>query len=428
MKNTVGVLILVGVMGCGPIATVDLSSSALTSDLAETFESGSKSGYAGGDVNLSSGVWFFDDALVGTLSSDAKTGARSARIHYSGSLTMEFDQPEGAETFSFSHATFGTDRSGSLEVLSSTDGGGAWTRIGTVQSTSTSLQTAHFEVAFSGPVRFAIRKIDGGSNRINIDDISVTVGAAESSTKLGAEVSVHTTLGLPGPADASSADRYLSVKAQYVLSYNGFRKVPNWVSWELNSSYLGSQSRANNFRPDGTIPSFVPQANLSDYSGSGFDRGHMCPSGDRTRSYTANSETFYLINMVPQAANNNRGPWEKLESYSRELAQQGKELFVVSGGIFTDVSGTIGNGVSVPDTTFKVIVVLDQNEGAADVTNDSRVISVIMPNDNNRISIGDDWRSYRVSVRDIEQQTELNFLSDVSTAVQDVVETRIDDQ
>jgi endonuclease G len=84
----------------------------------------------------------------------------------------------------------------------------------------------------------------------------------------------------------------------------------------------------------------------------------LSPSGDRTAWAAANSLTFYLSNMVPQAANNNQGPWEKLESYSRTLAGQGKELFIISGG--TGSVGTIGAGVVVPDSTFKVIAVLDR--------------------------------------------------------------------
>src|SRR6185295_9809167 len=137
-------------------------------------------------------------------------------------------------------------------------------------------------------------------------------------------------------------------------------KVPNWVSWELTSSWLGTVGRSDNYRPDDTFPSSVPQASLADYSGSGYDRGHMCPSADREDTTADNSATFYLTNMVPQAGNNNRGPWEKLEAYERGLVNAGKRLFIIAGGVFTSASVTqIGQGVAVPDSTFKVIVVLD---------------------------------------------------------------------
>jgi endonuclease G len=200
------------------------------------------------------------------------------------------------------------------------------------------------------------------------------------------------------------------------------------VSWELNASYLGSIDRSDDYRPDDTLPSTVHQASLADYSGSGWQRGHMCPSGDRTKTTTANQQTFYLSNMVPQASNNNTGPWEKLESYARTLAAT-KELFVISGGIYSGTAKTIGSGVAVPSDTFKVIVVLDHvGDGPSDVTDSTRVIAVVMPNDNSQISTSDSWQEYRVSVRSIESATGFDFLSDVDPAVQDVVETRVDTQ
>jgi len=133
--------------------------------------------------------------------------------------------------------------------------------------------------------------------------------------------------------------------------------------------------------------------------------------------------------MVPQAANNNDGPWAKLETYERTLAAGGKELFIVSGPVFGANPDTIGNGVAVPDQTFKVIVVLDHaGDGAGDVTTATRVIAVEMPNDDSRISTSDSWQKYRVSARRIEDDTSLDFLADVAPSVQDVVESRVDNQ
>lgn len=244
----------------------------------------------------------------------------------------------------------------------------------------------------------------------------------------GAALSVHTTLGIPGPISTTApSDYFVSVKPQYVVSYNGSRKIPNWVSWELNNSYLGAESRTDNYRPDDTFPGTEPQAALSDYSGSGYDRGHMCPSADRTLDKTSNDATFYLTNMIPQAANNNQGPWNNLENYTRGLLTGGKEIFIISGGIVTGSSKTVGNGLYVPDSTFKVIVVLDAvGQGASSVTTSTRVIAVIMPNDNALISKTADWKTFRVSVDSIEAQTGLDFLSDVSPTIQSVIEARVD--
>ena len=142
-------------------------------------------------------------------------------------------------------------------------------------------------------------------------------------------------MGMPDSSTTSTSNpnRYLSVKSQYVISYNGSRKTPNWTAWQLNKSWMGSTSRQDTFRPDNTLPTSIPQASLADYSGSGYDRGHMCPSADRPLNTTDNSNTFYLTNMLPQAPNNNQGPWEQLQSYSRTLVSSGKELFIMSGPI-----------------------------------------------------------------------------------------------
>ena len=54
-----------------------------------------------------------------------------------------------------------------------------------------------------------------------------------------------------------------------------------------------------------------------DFSGSGFDRGHMTPNADRDKetSIPINQATFLMSNMVAQAPDNNQGPWADLENY-----------------------------------------------------------------------------------------------------------------
>jgi endonuclease G, mitochondrial len=243
--------------------------------------------------------------------------------------------------------------------------------------------------------------------------------------------SVHLCLGNPSNAitSVSFPNNYLLVKTQYALSYSRDRGIPNWVSWQLNSSWLGSALRQDNFRADTTLPSGWYRAGGSDYSGSGFDRGHMTPSADRTSTVADNSATFLMTNIVPQSPDNNQGPWASLENYSRSLVSQGNELCIISGtyGIGgTGSSGTkltIANGnIQVPNRVWKVIV-LNPGVGGSGVTTSTRVISVDMPNTQDIKN--NDWRIYRVSVDSIEDQTGLNFLSNVSTSVQSVIESTV---
>ena len=246
----------------------------------------------------------------------------------------------------------------------------------------------------------------------------------------GEAISIHTTLGLPDTSttDVNNPNDYLSVKPQYVVSYDSATRDPNWVAWELDSSWIGSTARTDDYRQDDTLPASFPQAANSDYSYSGYDRGHMCDAKDRSDNTTDMSSTFYLSNMVPQAPNNNRGPWLRLEDYARTLATSGEHLFIYAGPIFDSSPATLGaDQVAVPIATWKVVVVLDDaNPTSASVTTSTRVIAVIVPNDDTRVSQSDDWTMYRTSVDDIENQTGLDLLSDVDTSVQQVVEARVD--
>ena len=238
----------------------------------------------------------------------------------------------------------------------------------------------------------------------------------------------HLTLGNPSGAVASTSypTNYLMTKAQYTLSYHRDNGIPNWTAWHLNSSWLGSTPRQDDFRADTSLPTGWYRVPGSGYSGSGYDRGHMCPSGDRTLTVADNSATFLMTNMIPQAPNNNQGPWAQLEDYCRTLAGQGNEMYIYSGGYGSQ--GTINSGrVRVPARTWKVIVVLAN--GSSDlsrVTTSTRVIAVDMTNVNASISKTASWKTFRVSVDSIEGHTGYNLLSLVSTSIQSTIEARVD--
>ena len=218
---------------------------------------------------------------------------------------------------------------------------------------------------------------------------------------------------------------YLMEKSTYALSYNRDDRRPNWVSWHLDSSWLGSTPRQDDFRPDTTLPSGWYRVLATDYSGSGYDRGHMCPSGDRTKTVADNSSTFLMSNMIPQAPDNNQITWASLESYCRTLAGQGNELYIISGGHGT--SGYIGAGmVALPTTTWKVIMVLPSGTNdVARVTTSTRLIAVNLPNQN---GISSDWRSFRVSVDTVEAMTGYDFFSNVPVSIQNAIESTVDSQ
>jgi len=121
--------------------------------------------------------------------------------------------------------------------------------------------------------------------------------------------------------------------AYYTLSYSEQDEQAEWVYYELNSNQLNSDiSRSNNFRKDPYIT--TSSAQLYDYKGSGYDRGHLAPAGDMKYSSTAMSESFYMSNMSPQAASFNRGIWKKIEKQFRDWSLKYGELVIITGPIF----------------------------------------------------------------------------------------------
>lgn len=234
--------------------------------------------------------------------------------------------------------------------------------------------------------------------------------------------SVHLALGNPSNANTTDPNNYLMEKPQYALSYNRSKGIPNWVSWQLNQNWLGSVDRKNDFRPDSSLPSGWYQVRPSDYTGGGYDRGHMTPSGDRTRSAIDNSATFFMTNMIPQAPENNREVWRELEEYSRELVNQGKELYIIAGGV--GAKGMLKDKVTVPEKTWKVIAVLEQGQGVSRVSANTRLIAVMMPNSNEVANTN--WTDYLVSVDKVEKTTGYNFFSNVDPSIQAVIESRKD--
>jgi DNA/RNA endonuclease G (NUC1) len=227
--------------------------------------------------------------------------------------------------------------------------------------------------------------------------------------------------------DIANEDNYLMPKPQYTLSYNRSKATPNWVAWRLDSTCIGTTQRQDDYRPDPALPAGWYQVLDTDYSGSGYQRGHMCPSGDRTNSVANNSATFLMTNFVPQLPENNEGPWEDLESYCRTLAQQGNELYIFAGPS-GDIGKIAGGKIVVPAVTWKVVIVLPN--GANDVqrvSKSTRAFGIVVPN---QLPLDKEapWRNFRVSVDAVEYLTGYDFFSTVPKITQELIERRRDNQ
>jgi endonuclease G len=256
--------------------------------------------------------------------------------------------------------------------------------------------------------------------------VSVTINVTINAPPAGED---HMLLGNPSNAtpDVANENNYLMTKPQYSLSYNRSRATANWVSWRLDASWIGSAQRQDDFRPDSVLPAGWYQVTSEDYIGSGYDRGHLTPSGDRTRSIPDNSATFLMTNIIPQLAANNQGAWEDFESYLRTLAQSGQEIYIVAG-VYGNIGTIAGGRIVVPQYTWKVALVLPN--GANDlqrITKGTRTIGIITPNFP-PLNINATWREFRVSVNEVENLTGYNFFSNVPKITQEIIEKRKDRQ
>lgn len=226
-------------------------------------------------------------------------------------------------------------------------------------------------------------------------------------------------------ADIANENNYLMLKPQYSLSYNRSKATPNWVAWRVDTTWLGDAPRQDDFRPDTALPVGWYRVESADYTGSGYDRGHMCPSGDRTRSIPDNSATFLMTNMVPQLPANNQGPWEQFESYTRTLANQGNEIYVISG--VHGNAGTIAQGrIVIPQVTWKVVLILPNGTNdLSRVNKGTRAFGIIVPNQP-PLNQSTPWRNFRVTVDAVEILTGYDFFSKIPKGTQEIIERRRD--
>jgi endonuclease G len=185
---------------------------------------------------------------------------------------------------------------------------------------------------------------------------------------------------------------------------------------------LGDSLPRPQFEPDPELPLTFKKVTPMDYSGSGFDRGHMVPSADRFGDPSLNTETFQMTNIVPQSADLNQYVWEKLERYARGIVRRGSDVYTIAG-VYGEKERLKGD-VTVPTNCWKIIVVLSPGGSAMTIDESSRVIAVDIPNESGIKKIY--WQRYRVPVREIEQKTGYDFFSDLPQDLQYKLEGRAD--
>jgi endonuclease G len=197
--------------------------------------------------------------------------------------------------------------------------------------------------------------------------------ALPSSSTCAGLYSTETTPALLN-SKLSAGSRPLCFRA-FAILYSGVTRTPLYVAEHLTRSSVEAawalDTRDNRFHPEPKLHE-TERAELADYRSSGFDRGHMAPSGDMGTP-ADDHESFSLANIVPQNGPLNRNSWADLESYVRDLSAKLGEAYVVTGPAFEGGSLRRLNGrVLVPSHLWKAVYVPGQGAGAWIVSNDER--------------------------------------------------------
>jgi endonuclease G len=200
----------------------------------------------------------------------------------------------------------------------------------------------------------------------------------------------------------------------FSLSYSEKHEQAEWIAYELKKEHL---SKAEFERPyfvqDRKIR--TESADWRNYKNSGYDRGHLCPAGDRRFSYDAYHETFLTSNISPQDHEFNAGIWNRLEQKVRYWVDRREALYVITGGVLENGLETIGDeDVSVPKEFYKIIV---------DKTGDElKAIAFLIPNS----GTSDSFYDFVVSIDEIERKTKIDFLRGLDDRIEERLESKVD--
>ena len=243
------------------------------------------------------------------------------------------------------------------------------------------------------------------------DDLKALIGLETIQEQTAQPVEQTGAERLEIPTTIKGKQGQIIQRTGYTLAYDKKTKTPQWVAWELTKEETnGNHERTDKFLPDPDVEG--AQVVTTDYTGSGYDRGHMAPAGDMKWSKKAMEESFYMSNICPQDHNLNTKDWNNLEMKSREWARRYGKVYIVCGPIYNGKRNEyIGeHRVKVPDAFFKVILINESNKQCA--------IGFLFENEAGERPL----KEYIVSVDQIEKTTGMDFFS----ALPDDVENRLE--
>ena len=253
-----------------------------------------------------------------------------------------------------------------------------------------------------------------------------------SSAFANIDVTLQMQLGNPSGtiADTNNHNHYLIQRAVEAIDYSDNLGEPVWASWDLTAGDVGSSGRNSTYYTDTNLPANFFRVNTTNYNGVGnidFNRGHLCPSADRTDNTNDNKLVFFMSNIMPQSAPNNQGVWANFEDYCRSLLTN-YELLIICGPSGFGTNTVPAGRIYIPSNTWKVVVCVPLGAGTAlsriAITN--RVIAISIPNVTNGLNSA--WQTYVTSPHQIELATGFTFFTALPSDVASFFRAEVDGQ
>ncbi len=203
------------------------------------------------------------------------------------------------------------------------------------------------------------------------------------------------------------------IHKNYALSYSEKHEQAEWVAYELKKEHLSkNEFKRPYFEMDKKVSS--SSADWRNFKNSGYDRGHLCPAGDRRFSFEAFEETFLTSNISPQNHEFNSQIWNHLEQKVRYWAKVYDGVYVVTGGVLSNDLKTIGyEAVSVPKYFYKIVL--------KDAPENPKIIAFLIPHQNSKKSL----KKFAVPVDQIEQLTGIDFFPKLEDAIEEKLEASL---
>lgn len=269
------------------------------------------------------------------------------------------------------------------------------------------LGTAFFAVALTACNVAVSNKASATNSETRNEDV-------ESSGKSNIKTSTLLDTKVQGNAKNVSSALIPLKREAYRSAYDPKMKLPVWVAWNLTAKHTDGPYKREGikFAPDMDVP--APRAENMDYVNSGYDRGHMCPSGDNRWSETAQTQSFLYTNCCPQLHSLNNGDWKELEEKCRTWAKRYGSIYIVCGPLMLNKKHkTIGkNKVVVPEAFYKVVLRLGKNPSA---------IGFVYRNEKGKKN---KMSTYVNSVDEVERLTGLDFFSSLPDNIENKVEAK----